>query len=267
VKIPDGWAITGYSGTLLLDPETNDLVQLVVRTDELPPASSACQAISTVTYKRTPIHQRMVLVPHETQLFTITSTGDESLGQTTYANCREYASTVKMIFGGETISASPVPSAVNKPAEETIAPLPAGLRFNARVTTPLDINTAAAGDPIEAVLSTSMRDKNKTVIAPVGTRLHGRLRIFKLSTGALNILEVGLEFESIDIEGRNAPLRAVFPPSHPILIPGHYYRRFLRPDYSFVGGIFFLDNVRLRPKQLDSEWITVTPDEEKDNKK
>ena len=24
VKLPDGWAVTGYSGTLLLDPETND---------------------------------------------------------------------------------------------------------------------------------------------------------------------------------------------------------------------------------------------------
>ena len=36
VKVPDGWTVMGYSGTLLLDPEANDLVQLVVRTDELP---------------------------------------------------------------------------------------------------------------------------------------------------------------------------------------------------------------------------------------
>ena len=107
VKVPDGWTVTGYSGTLLLDPEADDLVQLVVRTDELPSASSACQATSEVTYKRTPIHQRMVLVPHETRLYTITATGNESMSQTTYANCREYSSTVKMIFGGETISAGP----------------------------------------------------------------------------------------------------------------------------------------------------------------
>ena len=36
VKVPNGWAVTGYGGTLLLDPQANDLVQLVVRTDELP---------------------------------------------------------------------------------------------------------------------------------------------------------------------------------------------------------------------------------------
>ncbi|HEY2361894.1 MAG TPA: hypothetical protein VGK36_12300 [Candidatus Angelobacter sp.] len=267
VKVPDGWRVTGYGGTLLLDPQANDLVQLVVRTDELPSASSACQATSEVSYQRAPIHERMVLVPHETKLFTISTTGNESISETSYANCREYTSTVKMIFGGETISASPGPNAVSTPAQETAVPLPAGLRFNAHITTPLDINTAAAGDPIEAVLSTPMRDKNKTAIASVGTRLHGRLRIFKVSTGAFIILEVGLEFESIEIEGRNVPLKAAFPPSHAIFIPGNYYRRFLRPDYSFVGGIFFFNNIHLRPKQLDSEWITVTPGEEKDNKK
>ena len=39
VKIPDGLAVTGYSGTLLLDPEAFDLAWLVVRTDEV----ASCQ--------------------------------------------------------------------------------------------------------------------------------------------------------------------------------------------------------------------------------
>src|SRR5438309_6434987 len=40
VKILDGWAITGYSGTLLLDPEAFDLAGLVVRTHEV----ASCQS-------------------------------------------------------------------------------------------------------------------------------------------------------------------------------------------------------------------------------
>ena len=79
VKVPNGWAVTGYDGTMLLDPEANDLVKLVVRTNELPSASLACRATSEVTYRRTPIHQRMVLVPHETKLYTISTTGNESI--------------------------------------------------------------------------------------------------------------------------------------------------------------------------------------------
>jgi hypothetical protein len=39
VKIPDGLVVTGYSDTLLLDPEAFDLAGLVVRTDEV----ASCQ--------------------------------------------------------------------------------------------------------------------------------------------------------------------------------------------------------------------------------
>jgi len=265
VKLPDGWAVTGYSGTLLLDPRANDLVRLVVRTDELPPASSACQATSEVTYKRTPIHQRLVLVPYETRLYTITATGNESMSDTTYANCREYSSTVKMIFGGETTSAGPAAAAA-VPAPEPPAPLPAGLDFKAHITTPLDGDTAAAGDPIEAVLTTKIRDKKKNVIAPAGSLLHGRLRSVKSWTGPFDSLQIGLQFESIEIGNKKVPLSAIlYPPPRSIFI-GADRMKFLRPDDSFIGGTFFFTDTHLRPKQLDSEWITVAPGEEKDKK-
>lgn len=266
VKVPDGWTVTGYSGTLLLDPEANDLVQLVVRTDELPSTSSACQATSEVNYRRTPIHQRMVLVPRETRLYTITTTGSESISQTSYANCREYSSTIKMIFGGETISDGP--AAASKLAAEPPAPLPAGLRFHAHITTPFDLETAAAGDPIDAVLTSPMRDKKKAVIAPAGVRLHGRLRTVKVTPDAFGMLQIGLQFESIELEGKNVPLSAVFyAPSRAMFAGANPYRvRFAKPDSSFIGGTFFFNELHLGPRQLDSEWITVTPGEEKDKK-
>src|SRR6185437_7086544 len=126
------------------------------------------------------------------------------------------------------ISGSPgpsSPSAASTAADNTSAPLPSGLRFNAHITTPLDINTAAAGDPIEAVLSTPMRDKKKTVIAPVGTRLHGRLRTVKVSTRAFDTFQIGVQFESIEIEGRNVSLSAVFyAPSRAMFMGGNPYR-------------------------------------------
>jgi len=264
VKVPNGWAITGYGGTLLLDPQANDLVQLVVRTDELPPVSSACQATSEVTYQRTPIHQRMVLVPQETRLFTISATGGESMSQTTYANCREYASTIKMIFDDEPTVAG---SVATTPAPEAPTALPAGLRFNAHVTTPLQIETAAAGDPIEAILTSPMRDKKKQIIAPAGALLHGRLWTVKSWNDPFDAIQIGVQFESIEIGGKQVPLSATLYPPRAIYLPGYSYRmRFLERDYSFVGGTFFFNETRLLPKQLDSEWLTVAPGEHKDKK-
>jgi hypothetical protein len=266
VKMPNGWAVTGYDGTMLLDPETDDLVKLVVRTNELPSASLACQAISEVTYRRTPIHQRTVLVPHETKLYTISTTGNESTSETSYSNCREYSSTIKMVFGNETMtSSSPAPASNPAPAPAPALPLPSGLRFSVHVTTPIDADKAAAGDPIEAVLTAPMHDKKKAIIAPTGARLHGRLRTVKVWIAAWNTVQIGIQFESIEIEGKSVPLNAIYLPVRPMYFGSSYGMR-SRIDNSFTGGTFFFDNAHIRPKDLDSDWVTVTPSEQKEEK-
>jgi hypothetical protein len=40
--------VTGYSGTFLVDPATAELVQLEIRTNNLPPQTSACYATTTL---------------------------------------------------------------------------------------------------------------------------------------------------------------------------------------------------------------------------
>lgn len=266
VKVPNGWAVTGYDGTLLLDPQTNDLVRLVVRTNELPSASLACRATSEVTYRRTLIHQRMVLVPHDTKLYTIGRPGNESVSETSYANCREYSSTIKMMFGEETITPGPAPASNPAPEPTPALPLPSGLSFSVHFTTPVDIDKAAAGDPIEAVLTAPMRDKKKAVVASAGARLHGRLRTVKMWITAYAPLQIGIQFESIEIEGRSVPLNAIFLPVRPMYVVAPYSMRFVRSDDSFIGGTFFLNDAHIHPKDLDSEWVTVTPGEQKKEK-
>jgi len=265
VKVPHGWTVTGYDGTLLLDPETNDLVRLIVRTDELPSASLACRATSEVTYRRMPIHQRMVLVPQETKLFTIGTNGAESTSETSYANCREYSSTIKMIFGEGATSANSVLASNPAPAPAPAPPLPAGLHFSVHVTTPIDIDKAAAGDPIEAVLTAPMHDKKKAVVAPTGALLHGRLRTVKVWMSAFNTVQIGMQFESIEIGGRSVPLNAIYLPVYPMSFGSPYGMRF-RIDNSFIGGTFSFNGVHIHPKDLDSEWVTVGSSEQKEEK-
>jgi hypothetical protein len=210
VKTSKGWVLTAYSGTVVLDPEAGDIVRLTVRTAELPPESTACQGISEITYGRTPIHERMALVPRETRLSTIQVSGQESLSTTSYSNCREYASKVRLIFDGATDTApksassnsnkdspdsanSGVATKAQSSAEQASA-LPAGLRFAARIITPIDSDTSAAGDSIEAVLRSPIRGKDKTVIAPVGAHIHGRLRNVKWSSEPTDNYQITVEF-------------------------------------------------------------------------
>jgi len=271
IKTSSGWEPTAYSGTLLLDPDAADLARLIVRTAELPASSSTCQAITEVTYGRTSIHDRLVLIPRETRLYTIDLTGSESQSQTSFANCREYASTVRLIFdrteNDHTKSDGTNSTAGTAPAmpstAEPPAPLPAGLHFDARITTPINSSTAAAGDPIEAVLRSPMRDKNKAVIAPLGARLHGRLRNVKWWSEPGDHFQITVQFESVEIAGHNVPLSATLYPPHPArMTMGANSPRImiLKPEDASLGGTFFFQEQHVQLKSLDAQWITVIPD-------
>ena len=244
VKTAKGWAPTAYSGTLLLDPNASDIVKLTVRTAELPEESSACQAISEVTYGRTPIREHMVLVPRETHLYAISNNGQESLSQTTFANCREYASTSRLLLNDANSADAP---ATTKPAPpEPPAPLPAGLHFEARITTPIDSTTAAAGDPIDAILRSPIRGKNKTVIAPAGARLQGRLRNVKWWSEPSDHYQIMVQFESIEIGGRSVPLNAVLYAPHPTIWMSNT-SRMMQLRYGDPSGVGAISRARMRP--------------------
>jgi hypothetical protein len=200
------WAPTAYSGTLRLDPATNDIVGLTVRTAELPDDYPACQAIIEIEYQRTQIHEQPVLIPGETRLLTIDRNGGETEGLTTYASCREYASTSRMIvdpaWNGSAAEGSAAVMAA-PPATE----VPAGLYFRARILTPIDSDTSAAGDPIEAVLLSDLR-KNDLHL-PAGAHLRGRLMLLEHGGDQPDWFRLKIKFESIDLNGAAVPLRAI----------------------------------------------------------
>jgi hypothetical protein len=260
VKIEEGWALTAYDGTLLLDPEAADLVKLTVRTAELPTSSTACQATTEIMYGRTPIHDRLVLVPHETRLSTISRTGIETISQTNFANCREYTSTVRLIL--DTPQSTAVPSAMPSATAELPAPVPAGLRFDARIVTPIDSDTAAAGDPVEAVLRSSLHGKNKTVVAPAGSRMHGRLTNVSWQPGRVWNYKITVRFDSLEMGGRSVPFSAILEPPHPAVFTGTTISRTMlaQPEAGSPGGTFFFHQEHLRLEQLDASWVTLAPD-------
>src|SRR5262249_7951855 len=134
---------------------------------------ASCQATNEIAYARTSIHDRLVLIPREARLDGINVSGAESVSQTVFTNCREYASTTRLFFPPpQRVAGPPV---MTQAAAQSPAPLPAGLLFDARIMTLIDSDTSAAGDPIEAVLRSPIHGKNRAVVAAAGARIHGRL--------------------------------------------------------------------------------------------
>jgi hypothetical protein len=78
----------------------------------------------------------------------------------------------------------------------------------------IDSDRAAAGDPVDLVLRSPIRDKNQVELAPAGARLHARLVGIEEHAGFY--FRILLQFESIELKGVAVPLRARADNSTPI---------------------------------------------------
>lgn len=248
------WFRTAYTGTFLLDPADSDLVRLTVRTAELPPETGKCQAISEVDYGRVLIHGGLALIPQQTRLRVIGRTGEETFNVATYANCHEFGSKTVIRFDSADVSTS---GAANKPALPTENPFPPGLHFDLRIVTPIDSDVAAAGDRLDAVLRSPIRDKKGNVLATAGTHLHGRLVKMEQHSPPATVLEFAVVMESIDMNGTAAPISMVLDPHNGSL--AYHVNKIKYGQLIASDGHFSYYGMHLKVDHLDAKGVTTAP--------
>jgi hypothetical protein len=271
VETLSGPVVTAYGGSFFLDPQTTDIVRLTVSTAELPEITGACQALSEVDYGRMTIHGHEVLVPHETRLRMIDRDGKEALGITSYSSCHEYTSQTALRF--DVPVSGPEGSSTQQSEPVMRAPLanrlPTGLRFTCRIVTPIDSDASAAGDPLEGILRSPIRDRTGIVLAPVGSHIRGRLVRLAEYKESLDYFEIGVRLESIQVHGAELRVSAALAhpeasPEHPVVTNAFEGIHLQSPDLPsalpFDVGAFFFTRAHLRLNHFDSEWVTVSPD-------
>ena len=259
IHTDQGLRLIPFQGDFVLDPEANDVVRLTVRTAELPESSTACQAISEIEYGRTTIHDRTILIPREVRLRTIQRNSSETLNSTIYTDCREYASRSRMLLQ------APKEAAASSAANTQLTPsnsLPAGLRFYGRIVTPIDSETSAAGDPIEGILRSPMRDPQNHVIVPAGAHFHGRLMLLVRQFEPTDHFKIGVRLESVEVGGREIPFAALPYPTHArTRVDAGLFGVTVPPDDPSASvATFLFESKHLRLKELDTEWITIARD-------
>lgn len=141
---------TAYQGRILIDPQTSDLINLRVRTSNLPIETSACEAATTLRYRRVRLNNADFLLPAEARLTILDANGMETENRTVYSGCREF-------LGESTLRAESPEPAVTSPGPEPktqVLDLPPGLPFAIALTHDIDVGAAAAGDSFAAHLTT-----------------------------------------------------------------------------------------------------------------
>jgi hypothetical protein len=251
--------MTGYSGSVLLDANTGDLVRVTALSAVLPPQTGYCRVSKQLDYTRLRIGSADALIPSEATSTAIDRDEVEMSSSSAYSSCREYVGESVLRFDdpGAAEAGSSIAAAGATGAPVTIPP---GLPFECRVLSTIDSDTAASGDPIEGVLRTPIADASGKVLASAGTRVHGRLMRFTQHPPSGNrkeSFEIELQLRSLDIGGERVPFAAnisnVTSPSR-----GSAIHLSLHP---FAGTFFYYDK-KLHLTNIDAKWITATPSDE-----
>lgn len=198
VKAGKVWLVTGYTGTLLVDPATADLVRLTVRTEELPRATSLCEVDSTMEYGMVQLGGEEYLLPKLTRERFIGQDASEAENTVTFANCREFRGESTVHFGEN-------PPAANARRDPVALPFAAGLPVTIDMTSTL-ADGAAAGDRVEGKLAQPVRDAQQKVLAPAGTLAEGRLMRVETLQGNPGETTIVLRWEMLELNGVKVPI-------------------------------------------------------------
>lgn len=247
--------ITAYSGSVFVDAGTGDLVRVTALSAVLPEQTGYCQVGKQLDYARLRIGGADTLIPSEATSTAVDRDDDEMSSSSTYSSCREYVGESVLRFD-DAVATDPN-SVASIPAAASAAPreIPPGLPFECRIVSTIDSDTAAAGDPIEAVLRTPITDPSGKVWAPTGTRIRGRLMGFSQHPSSLNrreAYEVQVQLRSLELAGGLVPFAADVTNST-VSSRGVPIRLNLHPD----AGMFIFYDKKLHIANFDSKWVTA----------
>jgi hypothetical protein len=201
VKARKDWVVTGYTGSLLVDPETAELVGLSIRTEELPPATTLCETQSTLEFGMVRLSAHDYLLPHITRQRFIARDGGEHENTVTFSACREYLGESVVSFGEHAQAAGTGARAAAKAPD-----LPAGLPLSIELATAIDPESAA-GDRIKGRLLKAVVDEARhAVLLPEGAAVEGRLIRVEVHHSRPTEFTIALRWETIELNGVKLPL-------------------------------------------------------------
>ena len=249
VKVENGWVNTGYGGSFQIDPETSEVVHLVVQTEELPEATGSCMAASTLDFAAVAIGLSQFQLPSRMSQHWVAPNGQEAENATTFSSCREYKGESTVTFFADPDAGK---ATTRKPTAVRAA-IPDGLRFSLSLTAPITLATAAAGDIFRGALTAPLRDQHSKVLAPKGAIVEGRLLRLETYLDPPQVFVV-MRPRTIEIKGVPTPFAAVR--DNPRR-PGVIYLPLI--DEQFAGVFQFPGNPAEVPKGYRTDWRTVTP--------
>jgi len=185
-------ANVGYGGSFLIDLESDSLLRLVVRANDIPAELGIPMQEEILDYQQVRLGEGEFLLPKGSEMRLGSEDGSVSLNKTTFSACRQYSTESTLIF------VDPTEATGGALTPNEIREVPLGLKMEIKLITPLVWAKSAVGD---AIMATVRRDVkvNKQVLIAKGSQLKGRLICLerRANPSGGSAFLVGLRFEEI----------------------------------------------------------------------
>jgi hypothetical protein len=196
-------SVAGFQGSFWIDPVTLDLLRLEVQAFDISPALGLSEVNTSLSYSRITIRNEQFLIPIAATLAIVAADGTENLNRMKLAGCRVYQA--ESALQGEAVEApAPAPA---RPAEPAPLSLPSTSLLELALDAPLDPSRAEVGHSVRARVSRSLSDSAKVII-PQGALVAGRITRIEKQTQPFPVFEIGIEFETLEIDNRQVPFAA-----------------------------------------------------------
>ncbi|MEO5927010.1 MAG: hypothetical protein ABIR70_24555 [Bryobacteraceae bacterium] len=199
LRSDDHEAVTGFHGSIYLDPVKAELRRLEVIADDIPPELGLTSAEDRVDYASLLIGDEMFLLPVESSL-QMASKDSVSRNRVQFSACRKFAGESSLIFEDPDL----VDVTVVKPVREV--ELPVDVLITVEITSELRLDRAAVGDAVTGVLRSDVKRGKETVVKK-GAVVKGRILVLDRSGGTYTL---GLMLQELEWVDGHASVHAKF---------------------------------------------------------
>jgi len=191
-------AVVPYSGSVWVDPDTQDVVRIETRAK--PSDLSVTSITESTDYRRLRIGQEEFQLPLSSQLFIVELDGTEHHNVSQFSNCRQYSAASSVSF-----DVRPVALSSSEDKRQDLL-LPAGAVLDLKLQTLITFEESAVGDLFTARLDRTA--KAGGIQLPKGATITGRIRRLERHNQAEKFFFVGLQLLTAAFEERSFRLNS-----------------------------------------------------------
>lgn len=196
--------VVAARGSFWVDAKTLDVVRLEVNAGEIPQNLGLESVREVMEYARMRIGDREFLLPATAQTSAVLSNGKAVRIEMRLSDCRQYVTESVISFDAQ-------PAVVSEPDPAPVTPavvrLPANVRLELELETPIDEESSKVGDRVSAVVRADVRWKSN-VIVPKGAVASGRIIRLEKMPGEEDAHIVALQFETLEFDNKRVDLAA-----------------------------------------------------------